>query len=98
MTMMTRGVLAALLAICLFSRAHEARADDGEGASKKSGIRTLSANPDRVSGGGVLVEISLPRAARRDGVVVTLHPINQDVTASFRETAPGVLVGLVSGL
>ena len=96
--MMTRGVLAALLATCLFSRAHEARADDGEGASKKIGIRTLSANPDRVSGGDVLVEISLPRAARRDGVVVTLHPVNQDVTASFHETAPGVLVGLVSGL
>jgi len=98
MTMMTRGVLAALLATCLFSRAHEARADDGEGASKKIGIRTLSANPDRVSGGDVLAEISLPRAARRDGVVVTLHPVNQDVTASFHETAPGVLVGLVSGL
>ena len=96
--MMTRGVLAALLATCLFSRAHEARADDGEGASKKIGIRTLSANPDRVSGGDVLAEISLPRAARRDGVVVTLHPVNQDVTASFHETAPGVLVGLVSGL
>jgi hypothetical protein len=74
----------------------EARADDDEGG--RIGIQTLSANPYRVSGGDVLLKISLPPAARRAGVMVTLQPANQDVTASFRESAPGVLVGLVSGL
>src|SRR6266851_168572 len=100
MTMMTRGTygcLVTLLAMGLVSRAPEARADDDEGGSRIES-RALSANPDRVSGGDVLVKISLPRAARHDSVMVTLHPTNQDVTASFRETAPGILVGLVSGL
>ncbi len=98
--MMTRGAygcLAALLATGLVSRAYQARADDDEGGSRIE-IRTLSANPDRVSGGDVLLKISLPRGARQAGVIVTLHPANQDVTASFRETAPSILVGLVSGL
>ena len=97
MTRGTYGCLVTLLAMGLVSRAPEARADDDEGGSRIE-IRALSANPDRVSGGDVLVKISLPRAARHDSVMVTLHPTNQDVTASFRETAPGILVGLVSGL
>src|SRR5260370_21894168 len=95
MTRGTYGCLAALMVAGLVSRIHEARADGDEGGSRME-IQELSANPDRVSGGDVLLKISLPRDAR--SVMVTLHPTNQDVTASFHETAPGVLVGLVSGL
>src|SRR5260370_5869483 len=97
-TMMTRGTyggLTALLVTGLVSRLREARADDDEGGSRII-IQVLSANPDRVSGGDVLLKISLPRDGRR--ATVTLPPTNQDVTASFRDTAPGILVGLVSGL
>ena len=84
--MITRGAYGclAVLVTGLVSGAHEARADDGEGGLGIE-IRLLSANPDRVSGGDVLVKISLPRGAGLDGVIVTLHPTNQDVTASFRE-------------
>jgi len=97
MTKETYGCLAALLVTGLVSRMREARADDDEGESRIE-ILSVSANPDRVSGGDVLLKISLPRGTQRSGVMVTLHPANRDVTASFRETAPGVLVGLVSGL
>ncbi len=95
MTRGTYGRLTALLVTGLVSRLPEARADDDEGGSRII-IQVLSANPDRVSGGDVLLKISLPRGAR--SVMVTLHPTNQDVSASFRETAPGILLGLVSGL
>jgi len=95
MTRGTYGCLTALLVTGLVSRLPEARADDDEGGSRII-IQVLSANPDRVSGGDVLLKISLPRGAR--SVMVTLHPTNQDVSASFRETAPGILLGLVSGL
>jgi hypothetical protein len=58
-----RTCLAALLAMGLALPTHDARADDdGEEAI---GIRTLSANADRVSGGDVLVQISLPRGVSK---------------------------------
>src|SRR5258708_23045965 len=100
MTMMTRGTygcLVTLLAMGLVSRAPEARADDDEGGSRIE-IRALSANPDRVSGGDVLVEISLPRAPRHHSVMVTLHPPQPDVTPSVPGTPPRTLVCLLSGL
>jgi hypothetical protein len=89
-----RTCLAALLAMGLALPTHDARADDdGEEAI---GIRTLSANADRVSGGDVLVQISLPRGVSKGNVTVSLN--GSAVTSSFRETAPGTLVGLVKGL
>src|SRR5437660_639025 len=59
-------------------------------------IRTLSTHADRVSGGDVLVEISLPRAPRKGELIVSLN--GRVVTNPFHETAPGRLVGLVTGL
>ncbi len=50
MTRGTYGCLVTLLAMGLVSRAPEARADDDEGGSRIE-IQTVSANPDRVSGG-----------------------------------------------
>ena len=83
-----------MLAAALVPQAQEARADDDGPQSIQ--MRTLSTHADRVSGGDVLVEISLPRAPRKGDVIVSLN--GQVVTGAFRETAPGSLVGLVSGL
>lgn len=60
-------------------------------------IRTVSTRPETVSGGGVLVQITLPRAVAPDQVSVTLN--GRDVRASFRPGAqPQVLLGRVEGL
>jgi hypothetical protein len=87
--------LAALLAATLAPHVREARADDDDGP-QSIGIRSLSTHADRVSGGDVLVEISLPRSLRKGDVIVSLN--GRAVTDAFRETAPGTLVGLVTGL
>jgi len=58
-------------------------------------ITTLSGQPDRVSGGNALVEVSVPRRERR--VTITLN--GHDITGSFRPgERPNLLVGLVNGL
>src|SRR5712692_9187823 len=89
-----RSCLVALLATAFAPHAREARADDD--GSQSLQIRTLSTHADRVSGGNVLVQISLPRAPRKGEVIVSLN--GRVVTGAFRETAPGTLVGLVTGL
>jgi len=87
--------LVALLATASVPRTREARADDDD-RSPKIAIRTLSTRADRVSGGNVLLEISLSNAPRKSDVIVSLN--GRVVTDAFRETAPGRLVGLVTGL
>jgi hypothetical protein len=89
-----RSCLAVLLATALVPHAREARADDDGPESIQ--VRTLSTHADRVSGGDVLVQISLPRSPRSGDVIVSLH--GQVITSAFRETAPRTLVGLVTGL
>ncbi len=60
-------------------------------------LRTLSTRPDTVSGGEVLVQVAVPRAAAADRVTVTLN--GRDVRTAFRAGAqPQTLVGLVTGL
>ena len=86
--------LAAMLATALAPHLREARADDDRG--QRIAIRSLSTRPDRVSGGDVLLEISLPSAPRKGDVIVSLN--GRVVTDAFHQTAPGTLVGLVSGL
>src|SRR6266852_1859830 len=89
-----RSCLVALLATALAPHGREARADDN--GSQSLQIRSLSTHADRVSGGNVVVQISLPRAPRKGEVIVSLN--GRVVTGAFRETAPGTLVGLVTGL
>ena len=89
------GCLAALLATTLAPLVRDARADE-DGGSERMAIRSVSTHADRVTGGNVLVEISLPRSARRGDVIVSLN--GRVVTGAFRETAPGTLLGLVTGL
>jgi hypothetical protein len=60
-------------------------------------LNALSARPDMVSGGDVLVRISLPRNLRANEVTVTLN--GADVTSVFKSESDGrTLVGLVEGL
>ncbi len=60
-------------------------------------IRTLSTHADRVSGGDVLVEISVPQAKGKNALEITLN--GRDITGTFRAgQTPGTLVGLVNGL
>ncbi len=89
-----RSCVVALLAMQLVAHAREARADD-DGAQSLQ-IRTLSTHADRVSGGDVLVQISLARPPRKGDVIISLN--GRVVTGAFRETAPGTLVGLLSRL
>jgi hypothetical protein len=83
------GVLALL---CGFAAAAR---DDDESRPNHFAIRTLSTRPELVSGGDVLVEISVPRKAGR--AIVSLN--GRDISAAFR---PGqradTLLGLVTGL
>jgi hypothetical protein len=66
-------------------------------ASDKVQIRTLSTDAALVTGGDVLVEISLPQDVALQNVKVSLG--TRDVTPAFREAGiPKVLVGLVTGL
>lgn len=59
-------------------------------------FKSLSTDPERVTGGDALVEISLPQNVAGDTVTVTLD--GQDVTKAFRTAAEGTLTGLVTGL
>lgn len=60
-------------------------------------IRTVSTRPDTVSGGGVLAQITIPRAVAPDQVSVTLN--GRDIRTAFRPGAqPHVLLGRVDGL
>jgi hypothetical protein len=68
--------------------------EDREG-QERFAIRTLSTHPDRITGGDVLVEISVPRKAGR--LIVSLN--GRDVSSSFRPgRAPNTVLGLVTGL
>jgi len=58
-------------------------------------ITSVSARPDGVSGGNVLVRIDVPRSASLSDVQVSLN--GDDVTATFLPDGDA-LVGLVSGL
>jgi hypothetical protein len=60
-------------------------------------VKTLSTDPTRITGGDVLVEVSLPSGVAPDSIKVTAG--DRDVTAAFRPgTAPNTLMGLVTGL
>ncbi|MBF8301231.1 MAG: hypothetical protein HW394_1601 [Acidobacteria bacterium] len=60
-------------------------------------IATVSARPDFVSGGDVLIRIRVPRAVSLDAPQVMLN--GADITGVFRRDVPGhALAGLVTGL
>jgi hypothetical protein len=60
-------------------------------------LRAISTRPEAVSGGDVLVQITIPRGIATDRLIVSLN--NRDVRAAFRpSTQPQVLLGRLSGL
>jgi hypothetical protein len=70
----------------------------GGGSTAQFGVRTISADASRVTGGDVLTEISLPANADRKNVLATLN--GKDVTAQFTDydAQANTLKGLLSGL
>src|SRR5476651_1944791 len=83
-------VVAALLALQTIGLAGAPR----QGAARKIDIRALSARPDRVTGGDVLIRVVTPGAG---SPAVTLN--GHDVSAAFHAAAGGgSAVGLVTNL
>src|ERR1700730_14629754 len=68
----------------------------GYAATGEIQIHTLSARPDMITGGDVLVRIEVPAAVDIRSVHVTLN--NADVTSVFRDDAGHKLTGIVTGL
>jgi hypothetical protein len=65
--------------------------------SRDVGIQTLSTHADRVSGGDVLIQITLKHVNPKQPVLITLNGF--DVSSMFRAgDAPNTLIGLVTGL
>src|SRR6267378_5505882 len=90
----TRWCCVGALAVLPFAFVPIAASEDDKPEFK---IRTLSTHADRVSGGDVLVEISVPHAKGKNALEITLN--GRDITSTFRAgQMPGTLVGLVSGL
>src|SRR5688572_28328396 len=78
-------VLAALMGMTAFSVAQ---------AAQEIGLRTVSSRPDAVSGGNVLVQMSVPKDAKW-----TAQLNGHDVTSLFRSAdGSGDLLALLSGL
>jgi hypothetical protein len=69
----------------------------GDQPASDVGIKTLSARANLVSGGDVLVQITLKHENRNHPVTITLN--GHDVTSAFRPgDAADTLIGLVTGL
>ena len=85
--------VAALLALVAVGAVATAEAQTAGDAAK---ITTVSARPDMVSGGDVLVRVT-PAPGAPDGAV-TVQVAGRDVTGDFRRLEDGVLEGLVRGL
>ena len=88
-----RGAAAAALAAVGAAAPAGAQTAGEEGAPR---IDTLSARPDMVSGGDVLVRVT-PAPGAADAAV-TVTAAGRDVTGDFRRLDDGALEGLVRGL
>jgi hypothetical protein len=103
----TSRALAAGLLLCaasvvfLESRTVWNSASALKAASTTLDITSLSTDPARVTGGDVLIQIAVPpsQAGPGEGAAgIKVSVGERDVTAAFRPTSPGTLVGLVTGL
>jgi hypothetical protein len=60
-------------------------------------IKTLSNQPDRISGGDVLVEVSFPASTSSRSLIISVN--GRDISRAFRTgRTPNTVVGFVSGL
>ncbi len=88
-------VIVALLTMSLALQYRDALADDNE--SGRSGIHTLSTRANLVSGGDVLVQITLKHSNQSRRPHITLN--GRDVSSLFRPgDSDDTLLGLVTGL
>ena len=97
----TRGVLTCALTVGVVlaglgnARAQSGNEDDPASASRVE-ITALSARPDMVTGGDVLIRVDTPAGVDAESLQITLN--GEDVTASFRIQSPTTSIGLLSGL
>lgn len=89
-----------LALLALFGTAAVAATQSGTPAVTPSGtiaLRTLSTDAALVTGGDVLLEVTLPRGTNADGLRITAG--GRDVTAAFHPgSSPTTLSGVVAGL
>jgi hypothetical protein len=96
-TLRRRAVAVAVSAILAASFEVFSPVASGDPPPSDVGIKTLSSRPDLVSGGDVLVQITLKHENRNHPVAITLN--GHDVGSAFRPgDAPDTLIGLVTGL
>ena len=67
-----------------------------KGAPPTLDVRALSARPEFVSGGDVLVQVSGPATLTAKNLIVLVN--GKNVSAAFKPAADKALVGLVTGL
>ena len=67
-----------------------------ETAGESARVQTLSARPDMITGGDVLVRVELPPGVSADAVSVQVA--HRDVSGQFRASGEGALEGLVTDL
>lgn len=101
-TLVPAAVLAATAAVIVSGlTAAPAAASPGPdhpgGSAGRLALTTISnPRPSLVSGGQVLVDVTVPHGVRASDVRVTAN--GHDVTSAFREQSDGSLLGLVTGL
>ena len=89
---MRRVLTCAVIGACVWGASISAQQPDTPALR----IRALSARPDLVTGGDVLVQIDGPARLAPGRVTVRLN--GADVSAAFRGTPTHAVVGLVTGL
>jgi hypothetical protein len=96
-TLWLRALAVAVSGILAASFAAFSTVASGDPPPADVGIQTLSARPDLISGGDVLVQITQKHVNRNHPVAITLN--GYDVTSAFRPGGtPNTLIGLVTGL
>ncbi len=96
-TLRRRALAVAVSGILAASFAAFSTVASGDPPASDVGIKTLSTRADLVSGGNVLVQITLKHENRNHPVTITLN--GHDVSGAFQPgAAPDTLIGLVTGL
>ncbi len=93
---MSNKPLFAALFVCLMTILVAIAVPWPSAAQEPVEIKTLSADPSRVTGGDVLLQVTLPSGVRSGTVHVQAN--SHDITNLFKSAGPRALVGLVSGL
>lgn len=93
---LVRVVLASVSVVAAAAAVTYAPPVDAGAHPVRPDLRVVSSDPQRVTGGDALIEVTVPSKATAADVRVFAGDV--DVTAAFEEVEPGVLRGLVTGL